>query len=773
VGEAHSPLDEDGHGTHTSSIAAGNRVTITNPAATISGVAPRARLIMYKICWSGDPDNLDDTWCGTVDTLSAVEQAILDGVHVLNYSIGGGTEPIADPVAQAFRSARAAGIFVSVAASNDGPYAGTVEHVSPWLNTSGAMLHNRAFTASLTLISTNTVTMPTQLNGASLSNAYTARLILAPEQAGDPGFFPSRCLEPYAPGTFNGQIVVCRRGVNARVEKALNVSLGGAGGFVLVNAFADQGLALDQFALPGVHLEYNATPNSQGGEALVNYLAAMNTLNIPVTGTLGAAQAAARQGDVMAAFSSRGPSPISLIKPDNVAPGVTILAAISPRVWDNGLLDGQTHGFIDGTSMSSPHTVGAAALLKALHPTWSPAQLQSALMTGADPILQEDGVTPTTPFDDGAGRLNLARAKMPGLLFNVTTAEYTEYHEGARAVETLNLPSLAQQQCLVFCAWTRVGQNVYTATSTYTWTVVSSTPGLTVTLNQPSYTVAPGANLTFTVTADAGGLAGHTTGFARIVMRDSASGARVSLPLAITKVDAVVDPTLEIVTPFNTGSAILHGLAGIPFSPTAITTYGAAEPTITLGAASGGDDQNWDTDPLDPAYGWALITDTLPADVGRFVVTTNEASVQDIDMAILLDWDDDGQFVWPEDVIGYSAGGAASESVDFVNLQALAGYGYLIAVYNWSGEDNATFNVNVWAALPTTTELTVGDMPRNLAAFQPFTATVSVSRPMTEGVVYYGLVNLGTPDVEDAIGSTAVNIKRTAPFETFLPFVRK
>lgn len=760
--EYDSPLDQDGHGTHTSSTAGGNVVSATiqgNPLGTISGVTPRARIIAYKVCWNENPADAQDGGCSSVDSVSAINQAILNGVHVLNYSISGGTSPTTDAVELAFLSARNAGIFVSTSAGNTGPGAGTVAHRSPWLNTSAAMQHDRTFRSDVVLTSTFTISMPNNLRGSSIASPYTGTIVLAPVQAGDPGFYPSRCLVPYAPGTFTaGEIVVCRRGINARVEKAANVATGGAGGFVLVNATANQGLALDTFIIPGVHLEQNATSFSQAGEDLVTFLLAATPTNT-VTGAIGSF-AATKQGDVMASFSSRGPSGLSIIKPDNAAPGVEILAGNAQEEYETYEVDGNLFAFFNGTSMSSPHTAGAGALLKALHPDWTPAEIQSALMTGAVEIVKENGTTPGDPFDYGAGRLNLTNSMMPGLLFNETGTNYQAYVSGTLAIENLNIPSLAQTQCAGLCSWTRTAENVYTATSTYTWAVVSATPGLTVTLDQVSYTVNAGATFAFTATADVGTLPLGTYAFARIVMHDSASGAEVAIPVAVLPAAGVL-PQVDISTPRDSGGQDFTGQNGSALSPVVATIYGVADPQLTAGFAVGGDDADWDTNPLDPAFGWFLYTDTIPANTGRYVINTSNSTIADIDLAVLIDLNQNGVFQWPSERVAFDADGDANETVDLANLQAYAGYELLVGVYNWLGTGDADFDLRLWRATPTDGSLSVAGLPGSLSSGQVFTATAVYDHAMLEGETYYGLINIGTTGDETALGSVPVDIHRT------------
>src|SRR5690606_30617246 len=94
-----------------------------------SGVAPYANVIAFRVCSSG---------CSTCASSQAVIQAVIDGVDTLNFSISGGVSPWGDSVSIAFRNAVAAGVFVNASAGNDGPVAGSVNHIEPWVETVAA-----------------------------------------------------------------------------------------------------------------------------------------------------------------------------------------------------------------------------------------------------------------------------------------------------------------------------------------------------------------------------------------------------------------------------------------------------------------------------------------------------------------------------------------------------------------------------------------------------------------------------------------------------------
>ena len=350
--------DDDGHGSHTASTAGGNVVDATIAAPTftveraISGVAPHANLIAYDTCISG-------SGCPGAGLVAAIDQAVLDGVDVINYSIGGGPyNPWNDADSLAFLAAREAGIFVATSAGNDGPAAGTMGSPanSPWLLAVGAVTHNRQFVNALTGMSGGDSPPPPDLWGQSITSGYGPAPIVHAKDFGD-----ALCLAPFPAGTWtSGEIVVCDRGVNARVDKGWNVLQGGAGGYVLANtAVESEALSADAHYLPAVHIGYAAA------QVLLPWLDTGAGHVASIAGTT--VDESPTNGDIMADFSSRGHNPPvpGVLKPDVAAPGVAILAAS---------MNGIEFESMGGTSMASPHAAGAAALLTALHPDWTPAR---------------------------------------------------------------------------------------------------------------------------------------------------------------------------------------------------------------------------------------------------------------------------------------------------------------------------------------------------------------------------------------------------------------
>lgn len=518
--------DDDGHGSHTASTAGGNELDATieaptlNLERTLSGVAPHANLIAYDACISG-------LGCPGNALIAAIDRAVLDGVDVINYSIGGGpNNPWGDSDSLAFLAARDAGIFVATSASNSGPGPGTVGSPanSPWVLSVGAATHNRKLANALTDMSGGDTTPPPDLWGESITAGYGPVPIVHAKNFGD-----ALCLNPFPAETFtNGEIVVCDRGENARVDKGWNVLQGGAGGFVLANtAVEGEALVADGHYLPAVHIGYT------DGQLLRTWLDTGTNHMATIAGTTVDLDPA--NGDIMADFSSRGPNlPVpSIIKPDVAAPGVAVLAAS---------MNGIEYESLSGTSMASPHAAGAAALLKALHPSWTPAQMQSALMASAlpDNVLKEDGTTEGDPFDYGAGRIDVSRAAQIDLLLDVTTKQYEDADPSAGGDPTaLNLASMANDNCLPTCSWIRTVKSTSGTPADWTVSVEGASPGLSVNVTPTNFSTSGFGPVALEFQADTtdfnAALDGtNGWGFAWILI-ESQDQVTLRLPLAVKK----------------------------------------------------------------------------------------------------------------------------------------------------------------------------------------------------------------------------------------------
>ena len=513
--EFNSVRDYNGHGSHTASTAGGNYgVAATGPAATfgsISGIAPRARIAAYKALWS--TEDASTASGATSDLVAAIDQAVADGVDVINYSVSGTQTNFLDPVEIAFLYAADAGVFVAASAGNSGPTTSTVAHPGPWLTTVAAGTHNRDGQGSVTLGNNATY------SGASVATAVGPAPLIDSTAAGLAGADPTLVELCYAavdnggvpvldPAKVSGKIVVCKRGVTARVNKSLAVQEAGGVGMILYNS-PDSSLNADFHFVPTVHvsqadgLAIKAYAATSGATATIN--AATIVYNAPAPFT--------------ASFSSRGPLRAGggdLLKPDLIAPGQDILAAVAPP--GNA---GRLFNLYSGTSMSSPHVAGLAALLMDKYPTWTPMMVKSALMTTGYDVL--DGGTPapnTNPvliFRQGAGHVQPNSAADPGLVFNSNANDWLAFLCGATTgvnpatcaalsgagysldPSDMNTASIAIGDMAGVQTVRRTVTNVGSAAANYSVNVTGMA-GFTTAVNPTSFTINPGQSKTFTVT---------------------------------------------------------------------------------------------------------------------------------------------------------------------------------------------------------------------------------------------------------------------------------
>ena len=506
--EYDSARDDNGHGTHTASTSAGDagvRASIFGiDRGKISGIAPRAQIIAYK--------GLGNNGGFTSDLAGAIDQAVADGVDVINYSIGGGPSlTTADDLA--FLFAADSGVFVATSAGNDGPGAGTIGGPAsvPWLTAVGASTQPRFFQGTVQLGNGQ------RYSGASITKG-TSRLPLV--DAADAGG------ELCAPKTLKrsvveGTIVLCKRGQVGRTEKSHAVQEAGGLGMVMYEADNEGNLFTDNHFVPSVHMDF--TP----GRKIKQYIA--NTAR-PTARLVGNQRSTWKSAPSMTNFSSRGPDTVAqdIIKPDVTAPGLQILAGASPTPDSAEAPSGQLFQAIAGTSMSSPHVAGAFALIKQAHPDWSAATAKSALMTTAyQKVVDNDRETPAGPFARGSGHIDLAGQREegtpfdPGLVYDAGLSEYLGFLCDAdnsvfanpdatcTSLETAGVPTEARNlnypsigvasvpgtetvKRTVTNASTRYGVQRYQAK-------VKAPPGFSVKVTPSHVALGPGESATFTV----------------------------------------------------------------------------------------------------------------------------------------------------------------------------------------------------------------------------------------------------------------------------------
>ncbi|CAI9772040.1 unnamed protein product [Fraxinus pennsylvanica] len=384
-----SARDHEGHGTHTASTAGGSfvhNVTVGGLAyGTARGGMPHARLAIYKVVWNG---------LGTAaDILKAFDEAIHDGVDVLSLSLG--------------------------LAGNSGPVAQTVLNVAPWVITVGASTIDRSFPTPIILGNNRTLMGQAMFFGKNtgfVGLIYKERAVFE---------LPHRCESLSSNDIWvAGKVVLCftlnGQGLSSTLSDVFKA--GGLGMIVASNPTR----YLSEFAgMPFIFVNYNV------GTQILNYIRSNRDPKVRLTPSK--TYIGKHAPTYVSSFSSRGPNSLSpaILKPDVVAPGADILAAYTPgQGAENG------YKFSTGTSMAAPHVSGIVALLKSLHPDWSPAAIKSALVTTAwrtdpysgEPILADGDVTRIAdPFDFGGGLVNPNRARDPGLVYDLGIEDYTHY----------------------------------------------------------------------------------------------------------------------------------------------------------------------------------------------------------------------------------------------------------------------------------------------------------------------------------------------------------
>ena len=542
-------------------------------------------VIAYDVCYTDTSTN--QGLCPSVSSAAAVNQAIANGVvDALNFSIGGGANPWSDSVSLAFLNATDAGIYVAAAAGNDGPTAGSVSHNEPWVSTTAAVQHGRgAF--SVLFSATGPAPVPANVIGLVAAQGTggvafgstipaTTPLRISPgiDTTGDGcAAFPAN--------TFSGAIAVVRRGTCNFTVKVGNAAAAGAVAIVIANNQAGTVIP----SVPGATIPVFSLTQVDGNAirdfGVAHPSNATAQLPYPPVGVPNAP-------DVLAGFSSRGPSGYELIKPDIAAPGVAILAAVSGTTLTGAEQAIDTY---DGTSMASPHNAGAALLVRQVRPDWTPMETRSALMmTATDQVYMEDSVTPADPNNRGAGRIRVDRAVNAGLVLNETKANFQAANpsNGGTTVG-LNLPSLADTTCNPpSCSFTRTFRN--TRTYGALWAV--SVEGLTGTV--PSLLWVPaGTSRSLTVSIDATALpADGNWHFGKLVLRERLSGNNVEplselhLPVGVIRTIAFASqPFYPGVSQWSVGEASAAGEpAGVASWARALTLSARADVPATTPA---------------------------------------------------------------------------------------------------------------------------------------------------------------------------------------------
>ncbi|PKA63134.1 Cucumisin [Apostasia shenzhenica] len=407
AGDIPSPRDNNGHGSHTSSTAAGRQVPNASLAGLADGLArggvPSARIAVYKVCWNNEG-------CSDVDLLAAFDDAISDGVEIISLSVGSifSRPYFSDAIAiGAFHAVRN-GVLVSCSAGNSGPERLTVANFAPWILTVAASTIDRKF-----IVETNLGNGEVYQGKAINTFGRAGELIYGGNAPNASSGADSSAARFCQAGSLDdklvkGKVVVCdglSDGSGSRLAGAVAVIMPAAG----ANDYALE------FGLPASIL------SPDDNTRIVQYANKTTYPTANVSKSQGVFDSAA---PYVVSFSSRGPNPITsnLLKPDITAPGVDILAAWSPLSTEE---PGVSYNIISGTSMACPHATGTAAYVKSFNPTWSPSAIKSAIMTTA--FVMNSTKNREAEFAYGAGHINPIAAVKPGLVYDADATDYIKF----------------------------------------------------------------------------------------------------------------------------------------------------------------------------------------------------------------------------------------------------------------------------------------------------------------------------------------------------------
>ena len=525
TGEFRSARDVDGHGTHTATTAAGVKVEASifgTLIGSIEGIAPRARVAVYKACWLRPGDVRAS--CNTSDLANAIDAAVADGVDIINYSVGSSMLEVTAPDDIALMNATKAGVLAVVAAGNDGPVQGTVGSPAggPWAITVGASSREGE-----TSVEAMQITEP-----PSIADKYAVReanftpplrdfdpieaaLILADDDddAGGSGTSADACESLVNATEVDANIAFIERGGCDFDVKIRNAEDAGAVAAIIYSIAGDPIVMNGDASLVNI-------PAVMIGQADGNLIVAEINAGNAVTAVLdkGLLLTEAETGNVMATFSSRGPGPVrGIIKPDVTAPGINILAGFTPETANS--MPDESFAYLSGTSMSVPHVAGVAALLMQAKPAWGPSTVKSALMTAArQDVTQSDSVGTANPFDFGAGHIVPNDSLNPGLVYDVSDDEFDAFACGTESpavpdtrcdelenagisfdAEDLNQPSIGIARLANTRTVSRRVTNVSDESQTFA-AAISAPPGIQVSVSPSSLSLGPGQTATYDVT---------------------------------------------------------------------------------------------------------------------------------------------------------------------------------------------------------------------------------------------------------------------------------
>jgi len=773
--------DLNGHGSHVASIAAGNRLTRTltiNGLAPVtlelSGVAQRANIISYKACQA--PDDAPpgtSPGCQGQAMLDALDQALADGVDVFNFSIGGDARedpwlylrtPGLQDLTEVFLDLRENGLIGVVSAGNSGPLAGSISAPAngPWSPAVGNITHGRAEAKTLELLIGGATPPPTDIIGVGASNGTLFREVIVhakdfgnalcgsgPAELGPACGDNTGASNPFPPGTFDGEIVLCDRGTYGRVEKGKNLELAGAGGMILANTDVEgESIISDQHCLPAMHV------GVADGDALRSWLdsGSGHRGRISATEVINDAGFAGQ----LATSSSVGPNAeiAGVLKPNLPAPGSNIIGASS---------DAAQFLFVTGTSMSAPHITGAFALLKAANPDWSNNQVLSALETTSIWPVPGSSTPPGISADQrGAGVPVLADAVRAGLFLDISRQDFraADPTTGGNP-QDLNLHGIQLADCLDNCQTSRTLTDMQGGGQ---WTLSTDQPFLQVSPASINLAAGQSADITISASLNDPDQVGIPQSGRIILAGMDAEGAALTqtLPVSVlfTGGDLPTVVQLQSAQGRDKQTINLSALVALPQASWQVSRL--KRPTRI--AANLGQDSN-PNDPFDSNSGTHTEIIQVPADTLRLQVDTLASTADDVDLFVGQDSNGNGQADEFEEVC---------RSITFTDIENCTldepqPGSWWIRLQVFTGSGASTDLVEA--------DYTVLDLPQNpsqqnlflrapgvTASGQAFTAMLAWDAGMLRpGQTARGMIGLGTsPENANNVGLIPVEITRTS-----------
>lgn len=400
------PLDTNGHGTEVAGIIAAD--------GNFTGIVPKAKLFSYKVSSTGEAVSSDYI-------VEAIQQAMQDGVNVVNISLG--INKTNDQIDNAIDEAVKKGIVIVVAAGNNGPQENTIGSPGKDINaiTVGASYNNLTSSLVATFeVGKKQYQVLPMVGVQDVSSPIEGKIVYG-------GYGRLQDLQNL---DVRGTILLEERGSDVKgqkvyfSEKEKNAADLGAKALVVFNN--DTGIFFGELIGPNKTAGY--TPRipvislSQEDGIELKSILTSNT-----TGSLNMFY----HPDFIAPFSSQGPVSPFYIKPDLVAPGVFV----------NSTTLGGKYNLTSGTSFAAPHVAGAAAIILQKYPGLSPSDVASLLVTTTDPVTDAYGnLFPISAV--GSGRLNITKALESNLIISPHNLVFDLSFDNQSQTKTLHLRTL-------------------------------------------------------------------------------------------------------------------------------------------------------------------------------------------------------------------------------------------------------------------------------------------------------------------------------------------